>query len=84
MDVNGWNILHDAVLGGHPEMLQHIVKLQPGKPESNTNFNCIQRSECQNQRGLMSLVRTHKEENNVSHMVARNLFLLLLNYSIQT
>ena len=30
-DKNGWNILHDAVLGGHAEMVQHIVKLQPGK-----------------------------------------------------
>ena len=30
-DKNGWNILHDAVLGGHAEMVQHIVKLQPGE-----------------------------------------------------
>ena len=30
-DINGWNILHDAVLRGHADMVQHIVKLQPGE-----------------------------------------------------
>jgi hypothetical protein len=30
-DSNGWTVLHDAVLGGHAEMVDHVAKIAPGK-----------------------------------------------------